>query len=102
MALTLGEPAGIGPDITLAACRRRPVTILGYQTISTTPDFPANLWVNVSEVFDRKLAALRCFDSMKGQPYMQEEWQRAWHHDRTATAMGMGLVEAFHVYRMVA
>src|ERR1700722_1546087 len=41
LALTLGEPAGIGPDITLAAWRRRPELALPAFSLLADPAFVA-------------------------------------------------------------
>jgi LmbE family N-acetylglucosaminyl deacetylase len=85
-------------QITLAACRRRPVTLMGYHAISSTPDFPVNVVVDITAVFDRKLEAVRAHTSQADQDYMQESWLRRWHHQKAATATGLGLVELFHLY----
>ena len=85
-------------EITLAACRRRPITLLGYHAISSTADFQSNLVVDITENFDRKLQAVACHTTQANQAYMQPEWLRQWHYEKMATSVGLKLVELFHVH----
>jgi LmbE family N-acetylglucosaminyl deacetylase len=83
----------------LAASRRRPVSILGFHAISATPDFPANLAVDITDQWEAKLAATRCHKSQCHKPYFAPGYLEAWHHDKRATAAGLRLVELFHIFQ---
>lgn len=85
-------------QITMAACRRRAVSVLGFHAISSTPDFPVNLVVDISDVFPKKLKAIACHTLQAHQPYMQESWLEKWHYQKLATSVGYNLVELFHIY----
>lgn len=88
--------------IALAACRRRPLTLLGYHSMSGTNQFQADLFVELPEdILERKLAAISCHRSQASRSYMQPEFVRFWHHDRAALLMGLERVELYHVYRLV-
>lgn len=87
-------------SIVFAACRRMPITIIGYHVISSTPAFPVNLIVDISEVLERKLEALKCHHSQSHKAYFQFDWLRQWHREKMATAVGLGYVELFHIYHV--
>lgn len=85
--------------IVLAAARRRPMTILGYHLISSTPAFPVNLVVDIKDNYERKLDALACHESQRDKPYFDCNFLRAWHREKLATAVGLDCVELFHLYQ---
>jgi len=87
-------------SIVFAACRRMPITIIGYHGISSTPAFPVNLIVDISDVFERKLEALQHHRSQSHKTYFQPDWLRRWHQEKMATAVGLNYVELFHIYHV--
>lgn len=90
-------------EIALSACRRRPVTILGYQGMSSTNNFQADIFVALEpSTLTSKLAAIKMHKSQRHRPYMQPSFLNNWHHDRSAMQMGLGIVEVFHTYQLVA
>lgn len=86
-------------EITMSACRRRPATVVGYQSISSTPDFPVNISVGIDQVLTDKIAALQRFESQSYQPYMDTGFLNHWHHDKAARLVGQLWAECFHLYR---
>lgn len=85
--------------MVLAACRRQPITVIGYHVISSTQDFPVHLVVDINPVFEDKLAALRQHCSQADRTYFDAELLRRWHHQKAATAVGLDTVELFHIYQ---
>lgn len=85
--------------IVLAAVRRRPVTVLGYHIISSTPAFPVNVIVDIKNEYDRKVDALKCHKSQAGRTYISPDFLRVWHMEKMATAVGLECVELFHLYQ---
>jgi len=85
--------------VVMAATRRTPTTILGYHSLSSTPDFPTNMIVNVEDQLDRKLEALWHHKSQTHKPYFDKDFLRQWHIEKAATAVGIKYAELFHVYQ---
>lgn len=88
-------------QIVMAATRRSPISVIGYQPPSAVLDFPANMMVDITDVFERKLEALSKHSSQQSKRYFSEEFLRAWHTDKLATSLGLKYVELFHVYTAV-
>jgi len=84
---------------TMAAARRRAVTLLSYQSISSTPDFNARLFVDITREYPRKLQALQCHETQAEKEYMKESWLAEWHKHPQAMTTGQTCVEAFNVHQ---
>ena len=85
--------------IVRAATRRRPISVIGFHSISSTPEFLKNIVVDISNELETKLSAVGAFKSWADKSYMQREWLREWHHEKLATSVGFRYVELFHLYR---
>jgi LmbE family N-acetylglucosaminyl deacetylase len=87
-------------ELSLSICRRKPITRIGYHSISSTNNFPTNLIVDIEDVFEQKIIALNCHQSQLSRDYFDKNWLRQWHFDKTATAAGFNCVELFHIYQL--
>lgn len=83
-------------DITVSASRRSNATVLFYPTLSTV-QFNAKLFVDISEVFNKKKEALSLLVSQKDKPYMMDEYLEIFNHDAFASLHGLNYVEKFDI-----
>ena len=89
----------VAEKIVRAATRRRPVSVIAFHAISSTPEFRPNMIVDISYFLEMKIEAAQCFESWKGKIYLEKDFLREWHHDKVATSAGLHHVELFHIYR---
>ncbi len=86
---------------TLRAARNARITILCYESPSTTQDFHPNYFIDVSPYVDVKLKAIREHWDQRNKPYMKPELVRG----RLAFRGGQAKVdyaEGFEIARMVS
>jgi LmbE family N-acetylglucosaminyl deacetylase len=89
-------------SIVMSAYCRAPVNIIGYATVSTTAEFPVNMFRDVSAMYDKKRAALHEHVSQQSKAYFDEKVINCFHVHRPAAMLGMPCVELFHIYRVLA
>ena len=99
----LEDPHQDHRTVAMAAVRtfRRDETILEYEILRYgSHSFTPSVFVDVTEVLETKLAALRCYDSQfKARPYFDEESFRSLARTRGAQS-GYAYSEGFVLYRM--
>jgi len=88
-------------EIALSASRRTHISIIGYHVYSCTQDFRPSTIIDITDVYKRKMEALKEHKSQRHQVYFSSDWIKNWHKDRTATAVGMHCVELMHVFQLL-
>jgi LmbE family N-acetylglucosaminyl deacetylase len=88
-------------EATLRATRNYPVTILCYESPSTTQDFHPTYFVDVCDYVDVKVEAIRQHWDQKSKPYMDAELVRSKLVFRGGQAK-LKFAEGFEVARMIA
>lgn len=89
-------------EITQTAARRSRAGLLQYASVSNTPDFAPNVFIDISAQYDAKLAALAAHKSQACKSYMTAEHLRVFHGNPYAALHGFRCTEAFHVVRWFA
>ena len=76
-------------------------TILGYELPWNTITFHARAFVSLDDAhLEKKVAALKAYESQAGRPYASEEFLRSWARTR-GTQIGTRYAESFDVIRWV-
>ena len=88
-------------EATLRATRNYPVTILCYESPSSTQDFRPTYFVDVCDYVEVKVEAIRQHWDQKGKPYMDAEMVRSKLVFRGGQAK-VKYAEGFEVARMIA
>ncbi|MGV1013375.1 MAG: 4-hydroxythreonine-4-phosphate dehydrogenase PdxA [Methyloceanibacter sp.] len=105
LALTLGDPAGIGPDITLLAWAARqrdrvpPFVLIGDELVLAARAETLGLSVPIETVSEAKAAARRFADALPVLPLPVSAKVAAGHSDRAAMPAVMQSIE--HGVRLV-
>jgi LmbE family N-acetylglucosaminyl deacetylase len=87
-------------EITLASARRSRASVLSYNIVSNTLDFCPKIFVDISEFFASKKAAIRCHVSQLAKDYMTGEYLEIFHAHNYAVLHGITKSEAFEVVRL--
>lgn len=87
---------------TMAAARRMAVSIWCYGAPSQTAAFQPRRFVDVTDTWDRKLAALACHASQKDRPYFAPLVILAFHCRPHAALRGLTRTEAFEIVQEYA
>jgi len=67
-------------NITMTALRNSQASVLFYNALSKDAGFNPNFFVDITDVFDKKLEALAFHESQKDKYYMQKPFIKAWHY----------------------
>lgn len=86
-------------EVTMAAARRTRASILHYAVASNTPDFTPNVFVDISEQYEVKKAALAKHQSQAGKEYMTDQHLDLFHGTTYASLHGIRCSEAFELFR---
>jgi LmbE family N-acetylglucosaminyl deacetylase len=86
-------------EVTMAAARRTRASILHYAVASNTPDFTPNVFVDISEQFETKRAALAKHKTQAGKEYMGDSHLAIFHGHTYASLHGIRCSEAFELMR---
>lgn len=89
-------------EIVNAAARRSGASILNYAIVSNTLDFKPQVFVDISQVYDKKKLALKSHYSQKDKIYMTEERIDIFHSHTYASLHGLRYSEAFEIVRILA
>ena len=87
-------------EITCAAARRSKASMLNYAILSNTLDFKPSIFVDITDVYDKKKLALRCHVSQKDKYYMTDEYLEIFHSHNYASLHGLRYCEAYEVVRI--
>ena len=85
---------------TMAGCRRKGVSIFGYETVSTPPQFTPDTFIDVSKHLEDKFKALAYHRSQSGKDYMNTDKLRAKAVFR-GDQINVKYAEGFEAYRIV-
>lgn len=83
-------------EITLTASRRAAVSIFCYATPSITLDFNPRMFVDITEVFQKKCEILKFHKTQCEKPYMTNRYLELFH-----SSLDGGYVERFEVERYI-
>ena len=89
---------GLGP--TLA--RHTALSLIEYRTPSTQASWQPNLFVNIEDVYDKKVLALQSFISQKGKSYFTPGAIDSFHSNYQCAKKGHCVVEQFKVVEIYA
>ena len=83
-------------EVTMTASRRFLTSIFCYSTPSVTLDFNPRLFVDITEVFQKKCEALKLHKTQLNKPYMDDKYLERFHSDISG-----GYVERFEIERCI-
>lgn len=86
-------------EICMSAARRSRASILHYGTASSTPEFRPNVFVDIREVYERKIEALSAHTSQGTKDYMTRAHMDVVHRLTYASLHGIECCEAFELFR---
>ena len=89
-------------ESTLIAARKIDTIILYEIIFSTTKLFSPNFFVDISNFYDKKLMAMKCYDGEIRKHSYKRTYEGIRAHSRARGDMiNKGLVEAFEIYKMI-
>lgn len=80
--------------------RLEKISLIEYCSPSTLEDWIPNLFVDIGEDFDSKLAALRAFESQKSRKYFTEDTIRNFNSNFRCSKRGLRYVEQFRIVQI--
>lgn len=83
-------------DITLSSVRRKRISILFYNTLSSL-DFKTNLYVDITPWFELKKKALKCMITQNCKSWMDDSYLQVFNSDNYTSLLGIKYVEKFEV-----
>ena len=85
-----------------ALIRSKPASLIQYKTPSTDQEWIPNLFVDIRDVYDKKVSALRNFTSQTDRYYFRNNVLMAFHTDFQCAKKGIPMVEQFKVVDLYA
>ena len=83
-----------------ALTRVRNISIIEYRTPSTLHEWTANMHVDISDLFDKKLKILKKFESQQNKWYFRKELIEHFHADYQSFKKGYQYVEQFRINQL--
>jgi LmbE family N-acetylglucosaminyl deacetylase len=85
--------SGFGP----ALIRNKKISLIQYYTPSTQDEWNPNLYIDISEEYKNKLAALQGFKSQIHRYYFRNDVLRAFHSDFQCAKKGVHYIEKYKI-----
>lgn len=82
-------------NVARALTRKKKVSLLEYNTPSVSSGWVPNLFIDITNVFDKKKERLKCFVSQKDKHYFQSDIINSFHTDFFCNKRAYGYVEMF-------
>ena len=82
---------GLGP----ALVRILPISLIEYQTPSTTNEWKPNIFVDIEDYYNKKLKCLNHFTSQISKSYFQTDTLEAFHSNFQCRKRGIKIIEQF-------
>jgi len=80
-----------------ALIRSRPISLIQYMTPSTTRDWVPNLFVDITDQYEKKIECLKLFKSQSHRYYFREDVLRSFHSDFQSSKKTKHYVEQFKI-----
>jgi LmbE family N-acetylglucosaminyl deacetylase len=87
-------------ELMITGARRSTSSIMIYGILSNTLDFSPRVFVDISEYYEKKKEALRCFVSQKDKYYMKEDFLDIFHTHEYPNLHGINFCESFQIERL--
>lgn len=87
-------------ELMMTGARRSNSSIMTYGILSNTLDFKPRIFVDISDYYEEKKKALRCFTSQKDKYYMKDEFLDIFHTHKYPNLHGIKFCESFHTERI--
>lgn len=87
---------GLAPALT----RHHPISIVEYRTPSTLNSWSANMFVDISALYDKKTKALKCFESQQEKSYFSKLALEMFHTNFQCGKKGMIKTEQFKIIEL--
>lgn len=88
-------------DVVITASRRVPSSILTYKSVSVTASFSEKFYIDITNFFDIKMAAILKHRSQVNHEYMTDESIRSYHRNWFARMHGIKYVESYGVEQII-
>ena len=82
-------------NIVKSASRRLAINLIRYQTISSSNDFKANLYIDIKDYFNIKKKSLKFHKSQQFHEYFSDKYIESFHNNFFAYSRGIKVAEAF-------
>jgi len=80
-----------------ALVRKDAISLIEYKTVSTLNSWKPNVFVDISNFYNRKVKALKEFKSQSDKLYFQKATLNSFHSNFQCSKRGKGLVEQFKI-----
>ncbi len=87
-------------ELMISGARRSNSSIMTYGILSNTLDFQPRIFVDISDYYEEKKKALRCFASQKDKYYMKDEFLDIFHTHKYPNLHGIKFCESFQIDRI--
>jgi LmbE family N-acetylglucosaminyl deacetylase len=87
-------------ELMITGARRSTSSIMIYGILSNTLNFQPRVFVDISEYYEQKKEAPRCFVSQKDKYYMKEDFLDIFHTHEYPNLHGINFCESFQIERL--
>jgi N-acetylglucosamine malate deacetylase 1 len=84
-----------------ALIRSKPMSLIEYCTVSTLNTWTANMYIDITELYDRKVELLKCFKSQSNKGYLSEESVEAFGTNFQCCKRNIHKVERFKIKEII-